>query len=117
MQLGFLRFLALLFLLPGLAALVANASLSTHYFGTMPRTPAPEENRVVRRALNGQVVYLTLDEDSQLDFLRYYGARAFAIGLGVGLLYLGLMATQLEQFHSTDLDDMEDEESRAREYR
>jgi len=117
LQLGLLRFFSLILLLPGLAGLVASASLSTHYFDTLPRNPVPEDSRTVPRTLNGEVVYLTADEDSQLDFLRYYGVRAFGIGLGFGLLYLGLMATQLEQSHSSDEVEDEDEHSGATEYR
>jgi hypothetical protein len=102
MQIAVLRFFALVFLLPGLAGLVANASLSTHYFDTLPRTPVPAESRTVPRTLNGEVIYLTAAEDEQLDSLRYYGLRAFGVGMVLGLFYLGLMATHLERWHSTE---------------
>jgi hypothetical protein len=100
-----LRFFALLFLLPGLAGLVANASLSTHYFDTLPRFPVPEDLRTVPHTLNGQVIYLTPDEEQQLYVFRHYGVRAFAIGVVLGILYLGMMATHLEQWHSTEEND------------
>ncbi len=101
MKIGILRFLALLFLLPGLAGLVAHAALSTHYFDTRSREPEPEHSRTVPRTLNGQDVYITVQEDEQLDFLRYYGLRSFGIGVGLGLLYLGAMATNLERWHNS----------------
>lgn len=116
-QIGLLRFFSLILLLPGLAGLVASASLSTHYFDTSPRNPSPDESRTVPRTINGEVVYLTLDEDGQLDFLRYYGVRAFGVGLGLGLLYLGLMATQLERSHSTDDEDVDEAQSQPGGYR
>lgn len=102
---GFLRFLALLFLLAGLAALLANASLSTHYFDTMPRNPDPDGMYTVPHKLNGAVIYLTEDEDRQLYLLRHYGVRAFALGIAFGVLYLGKMATHLEKWqHSGEYE-------------
>jgi len=100
MKLGILRFFALLFLLPGLAALVANAMLSTRYFDTMPREP--QEMRTVPHTLNGQVVYLTEHDDRQLNDLRYYGLRSFLLGMALGVLYLGAMATSLERWHNSE---------------
>ena len=101
-RLAVLRFFALLFLLPGLACLVANASLATHYFDTLARTPDPDLDRTVPRTLNGQVVYLTESENLEMNQLRFYGMRTFAIGFGLGLLYLGCMATHLERWHTLD---------------
>ena len=103
-----LSFFSLLFLLPGLTGLVANAMLSTSYFDTMPRMPEPEENRTVPRTLNGQVVYITTEDDQQLNFMQYYGLRAFWVGVGLGILYLGAMGSHLEQHQSSDDDDEED---------
>lgn len=97
-----LRFFALLLLLPGLAGLVANAALSTHYFDTRSRDPQPDLMQTVPRPLNGQTIYITEKEDAQLDLLRYYGLRCFAIGVGLGLLYLGAMATQLERWRDSE---------------
>jgi hypothetical protein len=102
MKLALLRLFALWTLVPSLAALVGNAALSTHYFDTRSRNPQPEQYRTVPRPLNGDVVYITKDEDRQLDFLRYYGVRGFAIGIGLGLLYLGGMATHLERWQDTE---------------
>jgi hypothetical protein len=98
MKIAALRFFALLFLLPGLTGLVANAALSTHYFDTRSREPEPAFLRTVPRTLNGQSVYLTEHEDQQLDLLRYYGLRSFGLGIVLGLLYLGAMATNLERW-------------------
>jgi hypothetical protein len=102
MVLGLVRLCALWVLVPGLAALVGDAALSTHYFDTRSRQPQPALERIVPRTLNGDVVYITRHEDQQLDFLRYYGLRGFAIGIGLGLLYLGGLATQLERWHDTE---------------
>ena len=41
-QLRMLKFFALLFLLPGLAGLIASAMVSTHYADALPRWPAPD---------------------------------------------------------------------------
>jgi hypothetical protein len=104
MNVGLLRFFALLLLLPGLVGLVANAALSTHYFDTRSHSPEPALARTVPRALNGQVVYITAHEDGQLDLLRYYGLRTFAIGVGLGLLYLGALAANLERRRESGSD-------------
>ncbi len=48
-RLATLKFLALLFLLPGMAGLIGAAMISTHYLDTMPGWPSPEVNRVVPR--------------------------------------------------------------------
>jgi hypothetical protein len=99
-----LRFFALLMFLPGLAGLVANAGLSTHYFDTRSREPEPASLRTVPRSLNGQVVYLTEREDKQLDLLRYYGLRGFGIGIGLGVLCFGAMAANLVLWHEHDAE-------------
>ena len=113
-QLGLLRFISVMCILPGLFGLVASASLSTHYFDTRPR--AADEERTVPRTINGEVIYLTVDEDGQLDFFRYYGVRVFGAGLAVGLLYLGLMATQLERWQRSEIDEGVDDDPRSEEY-
>jgi len=102
------RFFALVFLLPGLAGLVADATLSTHHFDTQPRNLVPAEQRTVGRTLNGQVVYLTMEENEQPDSLRYYGLRAFGIGAGLGLLYLGAMASHLDRYQDSGAEDTDD---------
>jgi hypothetical protein len=102
MKLAALRFIALLVLLPGLVGLVANAALSTHYFDSRSHYPQPDRMQTIPRTLNGQVVYLTDKEDQQLDLLRYYGLRCFIVGVGLGLIYLGAVAVNLERWHETE---------------
>jgi hypothetical protein len=87
-QLATLRFLSLLFLLPGLAGLIISAMVSTHYMGTLPKSPAPEELRTEPRNINGYVVYQTVEEDRRLSFIEYTSVGCFMIGLGTGLVYL-----------------------------
>lgn len=87
-QLATLRFLSLLFLLPGLAGLLISAMISTHYMETLPRSPVPEELRFTPRNINGFVVYQTVEEDRRLSFIEYTSVGVFVAGLGMGLVYL-----------------------------
>jgi len=87
-QLATLRFVALLFLLPGLAGLIVSAMISTHYLDTMPKFPAPEELRMTPRNIHGTVVYQTEDEDRRLSLVEYSSVGVFVIGLGLSLYYL-----------------------------
>jgi hypothetical protein len=87
-QLATLRFISLLFLLPGLAGMVISTMVSMHYMDTLPKSPAPEELRTTPRNINGYVVFQTAEEDQRLTFLEYTSVGAFAIGLGLGLVYL-----------------------------
>ena len=87
-QLATLRFFSLLFLLPGLAGLLLSTMVSMHYMDTLPRSPAPEELRIVPRNVNGYVVFQTAEEDQRLDFLEYTSTGIFVIGLGLGFVYL-----------------------------
>ena len=87
-QLATLRFISLLFLLPGLAGMVISTMVSMHYMDTLPKSPAPEELRTVPRNVNGYVVFQTVEEDQRLDFLEYTSVGAFVIGLGLGFVYL-----------------------------
>jgi hypothetical protein len=87
-QLVTLRFVSLLFLLPGLAGLILSAMMSTHYLDTLPRSPAPEELRMTPRNINGTVVYQTDSEDSRLSVLEYSSVGVFLVGLSLGLVYL-----------------------------
>jgi len=87
-QLRLLRFFALLFLLPGLGGLVFSAMVSAQYLQTLPRLPVPEEMRVVPRNIHSIVVYQTDDEDRRLKLLEDTSVAVFAIGLGMGLVYL-----------------------------
>lgn len=87
-RLATLKFFALLFLLPGLAGLIASAWISTHYLETMPRSPGLTENRIVPREIHGIVVYQTKDEDHKLSQIEYTSVGVFVVGLVLGLVYL-----------------------------
>ena len=87
-QLTTLKFLALLFLLPGLAGLIFSATISTRYLDTLPRMPVPQEMRMTPRSIHGIVVYQTVEEDRQLNLLEYASVGVFLVGLGLGLVYL-----------------------------
>ena len=83
-----LRFFSLLLMLPGLAGLITSGILSTRYLNTMPRVPEPTSMRLVPRNIHGTVVYQTRPEDRRLDALEYSSVSIFAVGLGMGLVYL-----------------------------
>jgi hypothetical protein len=87
-QLATLRFISLLFLLPGLAGLILAAMISTHYLEIMPRWPTPEEMRMTPRNVNGTVIYQTEEEDHRLNLIEYSSVGVFVVGLGLGLVYL-----------------------------
>ncbi|MGB8261255.1 MAG: hypothetical protein WCE75_12920 [Terracidiphilus sp.] len=87
-QLATLRFFALLFLLPGLAGLLVSAVISTHYLDTLPRWPAPEEQRMTPRSIHGVVIYQTTEEDRQLTMIEDVSVGIFVIGLGLSVVYL-----------------------------
>jgi hypothetical protein len=108
-QLATIRFISLLFLLPGLAGLIISAMISTHYLETMPRGPAPEEARMVPRNIHGVVVYQTEVEDRRLNLIEYSSVGVFVIGLGLGVFYLkewGIVAAM-----GAEEDEMSTEES------
>ena len=83
-----LKFFALLFLLPGLAGLILSAMISTHYLDTLPKWPAPEEQRVVPREIHGITVYQTAAENRELNAIEYSSVGVFVIGLVLGVIYL-----------------------------
>lgn len=87
-SLSLLRFFSLLLLLPGLGGLVISAMISTHYLETLPRTPIPEEMRMVPRNIHGVVVYQTDNEDQTLSVLEGSSVGVFVVGLALGLVYL-----------------------------
>ncbi len=100
-QLATLRFVSLLFLLPGLAGLIISAMVSTHYMDTLPTSPALEERRMIPRSINGTTVYQTLEEDRRLSLMEYSSVGVFLIGLSLGLVYLekwgGIRAMEAEE--------------------
>jgi hypothetical protein len=98
-QLATLRFLALLFLLPGLAGLVVSAMISTNYLDNLPRTP--EGARIIPRTISGEEVFQTQEEDQRLNLLEYASVGVFVIGLGLSLVYL----ERWGHVRSSELDD------------
>lgn len=87
-QLSRLRFLALFFLLLGLAGLIVSATISAHYLDTLPTLPNAEELRMTPRNIHGVVVYQTKEEDRKLSLIEGVSVSAFLIGLGLGLVYM-----------------------------
>jgi len=83
-----LRWLSLLFLLPGLGGLIVSAVISTGYADTLPRTAAPDEMRIVPRNIHGIVVYQTEREDRRLSVMEDSSVGIFLVGLALGLVYL-----------------------------
>ena len=88
MRLAVLRFLALLFLLPGLAGLIVSAMISTHYLNTMPTRPVMEQYRFVPRGIHGTTIYQTPGENRNLNVIEYTSVGIFLTGFVVGLVYL-----------------------------
>lgn len=87
-RLATLKFFALIFLLCGLAGLIASATISTHYLDVMPRVPAPDEMRIVPRNIHGATVYQTAKEDRFLNAWEYSSVGVFLVGLVLSAVYL-----------------------------
>ena len=87
-QLATLRFFALLFLLPGLAGLIASAMISTHYADTLPCSPTPADTHIIPRSIAGIVVYQTVKENRALNLIEGASVGVFVFGLVLGLVYL-----------------------------
>jgi predicted Na+-dependent transporter len=87
-QLATMRFLALLFLLPGLAGMILSATISSHYAHTLPTWPHPADQRMIPRNIHSVIVYQTVEEDRRLDLMEYTSVVVFLIGLGMGCVYL-----------------------------
>lgn len=83
-----LRFISLLFLLPGLGGLVISATISTHYLNTLPRVPVLEDGREVPRTIDGVTIFQTREEDHRLSFLEYGSVGIFVTGFLLGVVYL-----------------------------
>jgi len=108
-QLATLRIVALFFLLPGLGGLIVSAMVSTHYLDTLPKWPAPEEQRMTPRNIHGVVVYQTPEEDRRLSILEYSSVGVFVLGLGLSLVYL-------EKWGSVRARESEEEDSLSEDY-
>ena len=103
-RLATLKLFALLFLLPGLAGLIASAMVSTHYLDAMPKWPVPEEQRVVPREIHGTTIYQTVAEDRKLSLIEYSSVAVFLVGLVIGVIYLEKWgAAQAHADEETDL--------------
>ncbi|MDR3798437.1 MAG: hypothetical protein P4K93_09805 [Terracidiphilus sp.] len=91
-RLATLKFFALLFLLFGLAGLIASAAISTHYLVVMPRAPAPgptpDEYRSVPRSIHGVTIYQTAQEDRLLRTWEYSSVGIFLVGVVLSVIYL-----------------------------
>jgi hypothetical protein len=87
-RLATLKFFALVFLLVGLAGLIASATISTHYLDVMPQKPAPAALRVVPRSIHGVTVYQTAKEDRFLNTWEYTSVGIFLVGLTLSAIYL-----------------------------
>ena len=87
-QRGLLRFVSLLFLLPGLAGLIFSAIISIHCLEVLPRMAVPAESRMTPRNVHGTVVYQTDHEDRRLMIIEDTSVSVFLIGLGLGMVYL-----------------------------
>ena len=87
-RLATLKFFALLFLLFGLAGLIASATISTHYLVVMPQKPDPENLRVVPRSIHGVTVYQTVKEDRLLRTWEYSSIGIFLVGVTLSAIYM-----------------------------
>jgi hypothetical protein len=82
-----LRFFSLMFLVPGLIGLMISATLSGYYMNKLPRSPDPENLRMIPRNINGYTVYQTDGENRTLDRTEYGSVSMFLIGLGMALVH------------------------------
>jgi hypothetical protein len=92
-----LKFFSLLFLLPGLAGLVVSAMISTQYLQTLPRTPVPEEMRMIPREIHGTVVYQTVRENRVLNVAEGTSVCVALIGALLSVIYLEKHSSQKAQ--------------------
>jgi hypothetical protein len=83
-----LKFFALLFLLPGLGGLIFSAMVSTDYLESLPKSPAPSEQRMTPRNVHGTVIFQTVQEDERLSAMEYTSVSVFLAGLLLGIVYL-----------------------------
>jgi hypothetical protein len=104
-----LRFLSLMFLVPGLIGLMISATLSGIYMNTLPRSPDPQNLRMVPRNINGYTVYETDDEDRRLGRTEYGSITIFLIGLGMALVHFQKWG--LARAIESEADDFAEEES------
>jgi hypothetical protein len=87
-RLATLKFFALVFLLVGLAGLIASAAISTHYLVAMPRVSTPGELRVVPRSIHGVTVYQTTQENRLLNTWEFTSVGIFLVGVTLSAIYM-----------------------------
>jgi hypothetical protein len=87
-RLATLKFFALVFLLFGLAGLIASAAISTHYLVVMPQRPDPETLQVVPRSIHGVTVYQTTEENRLLNTWEFTSVGIFLVGVTLSVIYL-----------------------------
>lgn len=87
-RLATLKFFALVFLLAGLAGLIASAAISTHYLVVMPQKPVPEELRVIPRNIHGFTVYQTEIENRLLNTWEFTSVGVFLVGVTLSAIYM-----------------------------
>ncbi len=91
-RLATLKFFALVFLLAGLAGLIASAAISTHYLVVMPREPAPgptpNEFRSIPRSIHGVTVYQTAQENRLLNTWEFTSVGIFLVGVTLSAIYM-----------------------------
>ena len=68
--------------------MLVSATIATRYMGNLPRTPVPEETRMIPRSVSGVVVYQTAEEDKLLTLVEYGSTGVFLVGICLGLVYL-----------------------------
>ena len=102
-NLALLKFLALLFLLPGLGGLVFSAMVSTDYLENLPKSPVPGEQRMTPRNVHGIVVYQTVKEDERLSIMEYTSVSVFLVGLLLGIVYLEKWSSSRQTEMESDL--------------
>jgi hypothetical protein len=81
------KLVSLLFLVPGVLGLVFSSAVSTHFRITLPTTPVPNERRMTPRNISGVIVYVTVDEERQLNLIEYSSAVSVLFGLCLGCVY------------------------------
>jgi len=102
-NLAVLKFFALLFLLPGLGGLVFSAMVSTDYLENLPKSPAPNEQRMTPRNVHGIVIYQTVKEDARLSIMEYSSVSIFLVGLVLGIVYLEKWSSSRQSEMESDL--------------
>jgi len=102
-NLAILKFLALLFLLPGLGGLVFSAMVSTDYLENLPKSPTPSSQRMTPRNVHGTVIYQTVKEDQRLSVMEYSSVSVFLVGLLLGIVYLEKWSSSRQSEMESDL--------------